>query len=578
MNRQERRRREREQKRAATALTPGQLLDLGVMHQRAGRSAEAEAVYRELLKRIPGEVNACHLMGVIALERQDKSTAIEWFSRALRGKSDHAEAAILRGYCRLDAGQYGVAAADFARALAVRPDDVAAHNDMGGNHLAAGDADAALPHFAAAVAFRPDTLRYWRNLLLTYNLVPGDGMQQVAAATRWSALYAAPLKPSAPRHANQPDPERRLRVGYVGGTLFGFHTQSTMFLALLEGHDRAEVDLFCYSDLPEAQEDPITAGYRACSTWRRTGQLDDEALARAIRADGIDVLVDTVGFVEGSRLCALARRPAPVQTMLPPMMSLGTDVVDCLIADDQVLPPEMERQFSEPIERVPLIYRWRPLIEAPPARAEPRFGPIVFGSTNNLSKVGSHALRLWAGVLAAVPGSRLLIKGRALGDASSRAALIARAKQAGIPTERLDLRGWTPDLTEHLTVYHEIDVALDSVPYGGVTTTGDAMWMGVPVVTLEGNRVLGRYGAAMLRAAGLTEGIAVSEADYVAKAAAIAEDADLRAGLRTTLRERLAASRLCDAVGGARDLEQAYRRLWRRWCDRQGAQATASSG
>jgi predicted O-linked N-acetylglucosamine transferase (SPINDLY family) len=577
MSRQERRRQAKEQakelKRATAALAPYQLLELGLVHHRAGRHAEAEAVYRQLLDRVPGDVNACHLIGVIVFERGDKATALDWFERALRNKPDHVEAAIFRGLCRMNLGRLDAAVGSFHRALALRPAEATIYNDLGAAHLQQGDAVAALGRFADAVALNPDSGLYWRNHLLTHNLVADiDPARQLTAIRRWSVRFAAPLNRAAAPHDNDRGPDRRLRIGYVGGRLFGFHTQSTMFLPILENHDPAAVETFCYSDLTEPEEDPITRRYQGCSTWRRSGELNDDALARAIRNDRIDVLIDTVGLVEGSRLLAFARHPAPVRAMLPPMMSLGGDVVDYLVADPFILPAAHESRFAERIERVPSVYRWRPLIEAPPVRTERGCGPIVFGSTNNLSKLGPATIMLWARVLAAVPDARLLIKGRGLDDTGTRAALIDRFAMAGIAVDRLDLRGWTPDLNGHLTIFGEIDMALDAVPYGGVTTTCEALWMGVPVVTLAGDRLLGRYGLALLEAVGLEEGIARTADEYVAKAAALAADAVLRRSLRLSLRDRLAASALCDGVSGARQLEAAYRRMWRRWC---AAQASA---
>lgn len=391
--------------------------------------------------------------------------------------------------------------------------------------------------------------------------------RELDAIKRWSSRFSGPLRGEAKPHDNDRSPDRRLRIGYVGGRLFGFHTQSNAFLPVVENRDPEAVDAFCYSDLPEPEEDPITARYRACSTWRRTGGLDDAELAALIRADGIDVLIDTVGFVESSRLLAAARRPAPVSVMFPPMMSLGGETVEYLLADSHILPPEADENYAERIERVALIYRWAPLVPAPDVVLDRPPGPVVFGSANNLSKVSSATIALWAHVLAAVPDSRLLLKAKGFGDPASRRLYMDRFTAAGIDSARVELRGWTPDLLGHLLIYNEIDVALDTVPYGGVTTTCEAMWMGVPVITLVGRRLLGRYGLALLRAVGLDEGIVFSADEYVARAKALADDRNFRRALHSSLRQRMAASMLCDGASGARALEAAYRRMWRRWCE-----------
>jgi len=571
MNRQERRRLERERaaalKRPVPTVSQGQLLDLGLAHQRAGRLDQAEAVYLELLAHHPGDVNVRHLLGVIFLVRGDKAGALEWFRKAIAVKPDHVDAAIFSGLTLRDLGRLDEAAQALARAMALRPSEPTVHNDMGVVQLSRGEARSALDNFAAAVALKPNWDLYWRNYILTHNLVDGIApTREREMLDRWSRQAIRPLRLAATDCDNDRSPDRRLRVGYFGGRLFGFHTQSNAFLPLIEHHDASVVDVVCYSDLAEAEEDPITRRYRAGSTWRCTNGLDDAQFADLVRRDRVDVLIDTVGLVESSRLAAMARRPAPITAMFPPMMTLGGDAVDYVIADDHVLPRESEPYMAERVERVPLVYRWMPFVPAPDiARARPS-GQVVFGSANKLSKVSPETMSLWARVLAAVPGSRLLIKANTLNDTVIRQRYMDRLAAAGIEPGRIELRGWTPSVADHLSVYNEIDVMLDTAPYGGVTTTCEALWMGVPVVTLVGQRILGRYGMAFLRAVGLDEGVALTADDYVARAKAWAENADRRHELHRTLRARMAASPLCDGVSGAHDLEAAYRRMWHRWC------------
>lgn len=572
MSRQERRRQAKEQaaalKRSAAIMTPGQLLELGLTHHRAGRLDEAETVYRALLTRHPGDVNACHLIGVIVFGRGDKAAALDWFQRARVNKPDHVEAAIFSGLSQMDLGRLDDARRTFCAALALGPGEATIYNDLGVLHLRRGDAEAAMAMFAGAVALKPESGLYWRNHLLTHNLIDTmEPARELDAVKRWSRQFAAPVRGEPAAHGNDRAPDRRLRVGYIGGRLLGFHTQSNAFLPLIENHDPAVVDVFCYSDLAEPEEDPITARYSAHSTWRRTGGLDDGGLASLIRQDRVDVLVDTVGLVEGSRLLAAARQPAPVSVMFPPMTSLGGETVDYLLADDHILPPEADGNYAERIERVALIYRWAPLVPAPDVAPDRPHGPVTFGSANNLSKISPKTVTLWARVLAAVPDARLLVKAKGFSDPATRRLHLDRFAAAGIDPARVEMRGWTPGLLDHLAVFNEIDVTLDTAPYGGVTTTCEAMWMGVPVVTLVGQRLLGRYGLSLLRAVGLDEGIAFSADEYVARAKTFADDRELRLALHRTLRQRMAASMLCDGVSGARDLEAAYRRMWRRWCE-----------
>jgi len=363
-----------------------------------------------------------------------------------------------------------------------------------------------------------------------------------------------------PRNA---DPERRLRVGYVSGD-FGRHPVGFFLRPVLANHDRAGFEITCYST--RLRSDALAETLKqSAANWREVGGMPDDALAAQIAADGIDILVDLSGHTAHNRLSLFARRAAPIQaSWLGFWGTTGLAAMDYLLTDASTLPPGCESGFSETLLRLPGIrFCYGPPDDAP----EPtwRNKPVTFGSFNNLAKVGPDAVRLWRQVLDAVPGSKLVLKWRTLADRG-----LCRRLRADFG-DRVDLRGASGHAAM-LAEYADIDVALDPLPFSGGATSCEALWMGVPVVTLPGSGAASRQTLGFLRALGRTEWAAKSPEDYVRIAAGLAADRAALGQLRTSLRAEMAASPLCDGAAFTRELEQAYRAIWRKWC------ATSSSG
>jgi protein O-GlcNAc transferase len=308
--------------------------------------------------------------------------------------------------------------------------------------------------------------------------------------------------------------------------------------------------------------------------WRSTVGTSDEALAREIGEDGIDILVDLAGHTANNRLLVFAARPSPVQvTWLGYPNSTGLMAMDYRLVDAVTDPNgKADRSASERLLRLAGGF----LCYGPPAGAPdpaPGLGEgkgfITFGSFNNPAKISGPTLDAWAVLLNELPRSRLLLKGAPLADAPTRALLQARLVERGVAAGRVALRGQMPNLADHLGLYREIDIALDPFPYNGTTTTCEALWMGVPVVTLLGDRHAGRVGASLLTQMGLTELIANSVQEYVKIALALAGRPGHLHGLRRSLRPQMAASALCDAYSFARKMEAAFRTMWQHWCERK---------
>ncbi|MCM0020244.1 MAG: glycosyltransferase [Tagaea sp.] len=527
---------------------------------RAGAWGEAIELYRRLMDEAPGfapaRVNlAASLMAVRAF-----AAAFEAASDAVARFPEFAPAWSVLGEAAMERARPAEAEAAFARAVALAP-DASSWAKRALALQAQGRAEAARAAFAQARARAPADPAIASAALFCAHYDPvGAPDDALAQAQSWPNPAPGAARP-APA---DPDPERRLRVAYVSPD-FANHSCSYFLAPLLAAHDRAKVELFAYSDV--ATPDGVTQAFQGLDlVWRDMTGRDDDAFAAQARADGIDVLVDCAGHTTGNRLTAFARRAAPVQvTWLGYPGTTGLDVFDARPVDAETDPPDAVA--SEPLIRVKdgfLAYLPPPYAPEPGPPPFARNGFVTFGSFNNLPKLNPRTLALWARAVAAVPDARLLIKARGLDEAPTAKRVRAALAAAGLPAERVDLRGFVDGVAAHIAVYGEVDIALDPTPYNGTTTTCEALWMGVPVLTLAGDRHASRVGVSLLTRVGLDDLIAATPEDFVARAAALAADPAKLGELRAGLRARLAASALCDGHRLARAFETIYRELWRR--------------
>lgn len=372
-----------------------------------------------------------------------------------------------------------------------------------------------------------------------------------------------------PSFANSRDPERRIRVAFLSGDFRG-HSVAYFFWPLLRHLDPARIEIFCYSEVD--RPDAVTASLRQLrGTWRDTVKMSDAALRAQLRADAIDIVVDLAGHTARNRLRALAVKAAPVTaTWLGYPATTGLPTVDWRITDAIVDPPGAERFYTEKLVRLPdgfLCYEANgdnlPEVSAPPAAAS---GRVTFGSFNNPQKLSRSTIAAWAAILGSLPGSRLLLKAPTLTDSGVQGHFLDLFREAGIGPERIVFRGFAVTAASHLRTYAEIDVALDPFPYNGTTTSCEAMWMGVPVVTLIGDRHSGLVGLDLLTRVSLAELAAPDTDSYVRLAAALGRDLPRLREIRSGLRERMRSSPLCDGVRFAAGFGRALRDVWRQWC------------
>ena len=531
-----------------------------------GRLAEAEAAWRRAIALEPKHAGAYTSLGDLVRDQGKVDEAIALTRKSVALDPNDPQAHNNLGAALQIQDKLTEAEACYRRALALRANFPEAHNNLGDILAHQAKLGPAIASYDRALALRPNYAEAASRRLMWLNYSSDVSAEQLLAEHRnWDVRNASAGPSPIRNHANDRDPERRLKIGYVSGHMRS-HPVGFFLAKALEAHDRSAVEVFCYSH--GAVIDQVTARLRGLADhWRDIAILPDAQGAAVIAQDRIDILVDLAGHTPGNQLTLFALKPAPVQaSWLGYPGTTGVSAVDYLIMDAAAVPPGAERWCSEAVARLPLgRFCYAPPDYAPEPAIPTADRPVTFGSFNHATKIGPEVVALWAEVLKATPGSRLVMKWATLGDPTARQHFVDAFAAAGIAPERLELRGHTPHV-EMLAEYADIDIALDPFPFCGGLTSCEAMWMGVPVVTLPGERIASRQTLGFLQAVGLDDLAADSKGDYVRIAAALAADPARRAELRTALRPRMAASPLCDAALFTPTLEAAYRGMWRRWC------------
>lgn len=542
--------------------------NLGLALQAAGKTEPAKEAFRRALQLEPRYPEAHNNLGNLLLNLGCTEEAITHYRRALELRPGYAHAANNLGNALRHARRPSDAEAAYREAIRLDPAYAEAYTNLGG--LLGGQARLAeaLDCFRHALEIRPQDPHAHSALLMHLHYDPSQTPEAIFAEhLNWRCRHAAHLEAAAYAHRNQGVPERRLRLGYVSPD-FRRHAVAFFLEPILESHDRTQFEVFCYSDVvaPDAVTDRLAG---LADHWRPVCGLSDEALAELVREDRIDILVDLAGHTAQNRLLAFARKPAPIQVnWLGYPNTTGLRTMDYRITDARADPPGWnEHLHTERLARLPEVFLcYRPPGEAPEPGELDKAGEICFGAAHSMAKLNPPLLGLWARLLARVPRSRLLLKAPALADCATRERTLTMLEQAGIARGRVELASPTESFRDHLAFYQRIGVALDAFPYHGTTTTCEALWMGVPVVSLAGRAHVSRVGSSLLAAVGLAELVADTPEAYVETAAALAADAARLAEMRKQLRARVAEGPLGDAARFTRRLEAAYREMWRRWC------------
>lgn len=520
--------------RRAADLAPDEArhhFNLGRTLQTLARMEEAEACYRKAVTLMPGVAPFHTNLGLVLLRRGDILAAIEQLTRA----------------------------------VALAPADSMAQASLGSALLEQGDAAAAVTAFERAVQLRPAFPEANGNLIFALNFITTDLARQQAQRKVWNdrAMAVARLPPRAPLPGDRF--RDKIRIGYVS-KYFRHQAATYAFAPVILHHDRTRFEVVCYSDT--AGDDDVTAALKgAAMIWRATAGMSDEALAGQVRADGVDILVDCVGHMQGNRLGAFARKPAPIQvTGWGEPTGTGLAAMDYLFADPVLVPRESRHLFAEKIADLPCFLGYWSPEELPPPGPLPALanGHVTFASFNRTTKITAETVALWAGVLTRLPTSHLLLKFKAHGGAQDHARLTTMFADQGIAAERITFMDET-GRADHFAAYGQADICLDPTPHGGGMTTLDALWMGVPVVTLAHATPSSRLAAAVLAALDLGDWIAADAESYIGKAVALAADLPRLAEARAGLRARMAATPVGDPDRYTRAVEMAYEEMFARW-------------
>lgn len=590
----------------AVALKPDfveALYNLGVILERSDRLEEAASCYRRAIAIAPGNA-VMHVNLGNTLNRQRQSVeAIGCYRRAIELEPDNAAWHFNLGLILHATGGYAEAAACYRRAIVLRPDMAQGYNNLGTLLMEQRQFEAAEaclaevirrdPNFAEAycnlgivwramarlkeseaairraIEIKPDSESANSSLLYGLYFCPEYDAAAIAEVHRqWNERHGAPLTKRIRPWTNEPLPERRLRIGYFSPD-FRDHCQSFFTIPLLTHHDHEHFEVLCYSST--ARPDAITNRLRNLADhWREIGGMSAEEAAERVRQDRIDIFVDLVLHM-GGRPSLFARKPAPVQVCwLGYPGTTGLTAIDYRVSDPFLDPPGMfDRYYSEETIRLPhSFWCYDPLSVGPEVNRLPALenGYVTFGCLNNFCKVNEGVLRLWAGVMRAVERSRLILMAP---EGATRTRVLGVLGEEAVAAERVMFVPFQPR-ADYLTTYQEIDISLETVPANGHTTSLDSFWMGVPVPTIVGRTAIGRAGVCLLENLGLPELIAKTPDEYVRVVSELASDLDRLGTLREGLRERMERSPLMDGRRFARDMEEAYRGMWRRWCEGAG--------
>ncbi len=525
----------------------------------AQQHAEARDAYLEALKVDSSDLPSRFNLGKCHLRLGRPDLAADVFERVLEQHPERTDARQNLGHSLRRLGRPSEAAAQFRQALGDQPDDSRLLANLAGAENDLGDCESALAHFRQALEIDPSDLDIRSNLLLTLNYLENVTESEVFEAHQaYGRQLEGGVEAATPTVGESLRPP--LRVGLVSADLRR-HSVAFFVESWLPHLDPGRIEVFVY--LNHHRSDAVSERLSACCAgWRKILGKSDDEVVRQIQADRISILIDLSGHSAGNRLPLFARRPAPRQvTWLGYPNTTGLSAVGYRLTDSYVDPPgENDTLHTEELVRLPAPFScYLPSAEAPPVVSPPSQsrGYVTFGSFNNLAKLTPSVLAAWAGILQAVPDSRLLLKTRMLADPAIQAQIHQTFAESGIVRERIMLLARDSDTAEHLSRYNEMDIALDPFPYNGVTTSCEALWCGVPVVALAGNRHRSRVSASFLDVLGLDELVAGTVSDYVAIAVKLAGDKDRLAKLRTGMRERMAGSALMDGVGFAATFAQA---------------------
>jgi len=547
--------------------------NLGGTLQKTDRIAESTAAFRRAID-LQADYEDAHLnLGIACMMLENWEDAISSFRRTCKLNPLNTKSWTNLGFCLLETGKIIDSIDAYQRVLEIDPHMAIARNGLGVAFKVSGQIEKAVLTFRKCIELDPAFADAHRNYLSTLLYLPQLSQEELFAN---HLDFARTHTPEALPDTSFPlivrDPERRLRIGYLSSD-FRAHPIGLNLKPVFEAHNHSNFEIFAYADVEKTDTTTQSFGQLA-DHWRDALGKTDEELAEIVREDKIDILVCLAGHFDRNRPLVCAHRAAPVQVSFHDGATSGLSAMDYWFTDHVLHPENTKERFSEELYRLPVFYQFIPLPYAPeisPLPVEEK-GFITFGSFNSPKKINQDVIDLWADILKAVPESRLVLKYRSLfSDPALHTAWIKRFTDLDISAERVFFYGEDESGKEHLDHYADIDIALDPFPFTGATTTFEALWMGVPIISMMGDNFASRMAGSILHHAGHPDLTVTTPAEYIARACELADDRPKLKDLRATLRGTLSASRLCDGKGYTRTIEDAYRDMWEKFCENQAS-------
>ncbi len=548
-------------------------LCLGFCYWAKQNIAKAIEAFNQVLQLNSNCAKAYNALGVILFKHttNNHEEAIFCYQRAIEIEPNSSPYYNNLGITFSGLGRYTEAINCYQKSLTLDNTLPEAHSNLGNALLDQGRFQEAAMAFRMALQLKPDFLYNHSNLLRSLIYDPEISAQAVLSEHKnWTNQQANNIPAKHDGYPNLPDPKRRLKIGYFSPDLRR-HSVAYFLEALLLNHDRREVEVICFAEVlkPDQKTEELR---KITDDWHFTHGLSDQEFIQKVQENKIDIFVDLAGHTADHRLLVFAHKPAPIQiTYLGYPATTGLSQIDYRLTDHWADPPDQEVFHTEKLVRIESGFLcYLPPDHAPEVESPPVFANnfITFGSFNNLPKINERVVALWSRILLAVPHSRLLLKSHSLGDIGTQERYYGLFTQNGIAPDRLIFYGPLLDNVKHLELYNQVDIALDPFPYNGTTTTCEALWMGVPVITLAGQNHVSRVGVSLLSQLNLQDFIATSKSEYVDLAVKLAENPEQLLDFRSSIRFWMAASSLCDGEAFARQLEDVYRQLWQEWCAR----------
>ncbi len=558
----------KKRRKSASMTSPQVLTARAAGHLKAGRLKQAALCYEKLLHKTPNDLTLYNQLGIIYDGLREWEQAVLWYQKAVEQQPGMAAAHYNLANVLHQQGKDNEAIKAYQQTLAIDKHNLAAWNNMAAILYDQGRMTETLICFKEAMEVFPDNPGLHSACLAALNYMPGiDQAEEAQAAKEWWLIHG---KGQHRRYifTNSPAPERILRVGIVSSDLRD-HSVSSFLRPLLRNYDPQQITIFCYANV--SHPDSVTAELKSLSPyWRDISAFDTGQAVRAIMNDRIDILVDLTGHMTGGRLDIFACQAAPLQmSWLGYPNTTGLPTIHYRLTDYETDPPaDSEPFYSETLLRLPAFLCYEPpaldIYPAEPPSLRHKY--TTFGSLNNPAKISPPLVELWAAVLKKTPDSRLLLKGVGFDHQESRERMRQLFALHDIQADRLLFRGYTPGRSEHLLVYNQVDIALDTIPYNGTTTTFEALWMGVPVITMRGDRHAARVGASIVNRVAGPEFCAVDRGEYISLSFNLAQDKKRLQRLRKELRFQLLSSALCQSASFCRQFENICRQVWQQWC------------